>query len=280
MQMIDQPTPMQQHALRLRGQGKRIGLVPTMGFLHGGHMSLIQEAKKQCDITVVSIFVNPIQFGPSEDLDRYPRDLQKDKELCAKEGVHIIFAPGAAAMYPDRYSTFVIEDSLSRSLEGASRPSHFRGVCTVVAKLFHIVVPHVVVFGQKDAQQALVIRRMVRDLNFPTEVVIAPTVRDADGLAMSSRNIQLTSAERKQALALPAALNWARDAFRNGQKKAAELRQGMEAIILRGPNARIDYIAFTHPETLEPVDTAEKGSLVLLAVWIGKTRLIDNMVIG
>jgi|ERR1051326_5570681 pantoate--beta-alanine ligase len=277
MQTVTPPSEMQQIASGLRREGKRIGLVPTMGYLHDGHMSLVREARKHADVIVVSIFVNPTQFGPSEDLKGYPRDVDRDKKLCEAEKVDYAFIPETADIYPKNYSTYVVEEQLSRHLEGARRPSHFRGVCTVVAKLFHIVQPDIAVFGQKDAQQALVIERMVQDLNFPIKIIVAPIAREPDGLAMSSRNVYLSPAERKQALAIPRALDWCKEAFRKGQHDAGELRKGMLKIILYGPQAKVDYIEFANSRTLELVPSVEKGTLVLIAVWIGKTRLIDNV---
>lgn len=279
METVSTPRQMQDIALRLRREGKRIGFVPTMGFLHEGHLSLVRVARKNTDVCVVSVFVNPTQFGPEEDLARYPRDLERDKKKLAAEKVDYLFVPSETDIYPKDYSTYVVEESLANHLEGASRPSHFRGVCTVVTKLFHIVQPDVAVFGQKDAQQAAVIKRMVRDLNFPVEIILAPTAREADGLAMSSRNSYLTDSERKQAHNIHAALQWATDAFHKGQKEAAEIRKGMVKIILYGPQAKIDYIEFVNPETFERQEIVHKGTLIVLAVRFGKTRLIDNMLL-
>lgn len=270
---------MQQLALRLRREGKRIGFVPTMGYLHDGHMSLVREAKKRADVIVVSVFVNPAQFAPNEDLKKYPRDVERDKKLCEAEQVDYVFVPSEADIYPKNYSTYIVEEQLAGHLEGASRPTHFRGVCTVVAKLFNIVQPDVAVFGQKDAQQALIIQRMVRDLNFPIRIIVAPIAREPDGLAMSSRNVYLSPSERSQALALHAALQWCVEAFRKGQHEASELRKGMLKIILYGPQAKVDYIEFADPETLQLLPAVKKGALVLLAVRFGKTRLIDNVVL-
>lgn len=279
MELVTSPTTMQQIALRLRREGKRIGFVPTMGCLHEGHLSLVREARKRSEVSVVSIFVNPTQFGPNEDFKKYPRDLERDEKLCAAEKVDYLFAPGEADMYPSRYSTYVVEESLSRHLEAATRPGHFRGVCTVVSKLFHIVQPDVALFGQKDAQQARIIQRLARDLDFPIEIVVTPIAREPDGLAMSSRNAHLSVEERKQAPALHHALRWALDAYRKGQHEAAELRKGMAKIILYAPQAKVDYIEFVNAETFEIVPTVEKGTLIVLAVWVGKTRLIDNAIV-
>jgi len=279
MEVVRDLALMQQNASRLRREGKRIGLVPTMGYLHEGHANLVRGVKPRCDVTVVSLFVNPTQFSPDEDFKKYPRDLERDSKICTSVKVDFLFLPDVADMYPQGFSTSVVEESLSRHLEGASRPSHFRGVCTVVAKLFHIVQPEVAIFGQKDAQQALVIKRMVRDLNFPVEILVAPISRDKDGLALSSRNEYLGPGERKQALTLYTALDWALQQYRQGRKEAAELRKGMLKIILYSPQAKVDYIEFVNSETLDPVPAVKKGTLILVAVRIGKTRLIDNVVI-
>jgi pantoate--beta-alanine ligase len=279
MELVTAPNAMQQIALRLRREGRRIGLVPTMGYLHEGHLSLVRDARKRSDITVVSVFVNPAQFGPNEDFHRYPRDLERDKRLCGAEGVDYLFAPGEADVYPPQYSTHVVEEALSRHLEAATRPTHFRGVSTVVAKLFHIVQPDLAVFGQKDAQQAAIIKRMVRDLNFPVELVIAPIAREPDGLAMSSRNSYLTPDERKQATVLHRALLWAVEAWRKGETESLELRKGMAKIILYAPQAKVDYIEFVNPDTFAIVPTVHKETLIVLAVSFGKTRLIDNAVV-
>lgn len=280
MELVTSPIAMQHIALRLRREGKRIGFVPTMGYLHEGHLSLVRRARKHCDATVVSIFVNRAQFGPDEDFTKYPRDLERDQKLCAEEQVDYLFVPGETDMYPDSHSTYVVEEALSRHLEGAARPTHFRGVCTIVAKLFNIVLPDVAVFGQKDAQQSHVIQRMVRDLNFPIEIVIAPIVREADGLALSSRNAYLSPAERKQAALLHAALEWAIEAFWKGEKETLALRKGMLNILLYAPAAKVDYIEFVYSETFEIVPSAKEDTLIVMAVWIGKTRLIDNVVVG
>ncbi|MSR65431.1 MAG: pantoate--beta-alanine ligase [Verrucomicrobiae bacterium] len=279
MQTVTSTTEMQQLALRLRREGRRIGFVPTMGYLHDGHMSLVREARKHADVVVVSIFVNPTQFAPNEDLKKYPCDIDRDMRQCETEKVDYVFVPTEADIYPKHYSTYVVEEQLAGHLEGASRPAHFRGVCTVVAKLFNIVQPDVAVFGQKDAQQALIIQRMVRDLNFPIQVIVAPIARDPDGLAMSSRNVYLSPPERKQALALQRSLDWCKEAFHKGQHEASELRKGMLKIVLYGPQAKVDYIEFADPETLELLPAVKKGTLVLLAVHIGRTRLIDNVVV-
>jgi pantoate--beta-alanine ligase len=271
---------MQSRALALRREGRRIGLVPTMGYLHAGHLSLIRAARERSDVVVVSIFVNPLQFGPSEDYGRYPRDLGRDERLCAGAGVDVLFLPEAADLYAPDFSTCVEETRLSRPLCGARRPGHFRGVTTVVAKLFLIVQPDVAVFGQKDAQQARVIRRMVRDLNFPVEILIAPTVREPEGLAMSSRNVYLSAEDRPAALCLRRALDAAEAQYRAGVRDAATLRAAIRRVLDAVPQAEVEYVEIVDDHTLEPVDRIERDALVALAVWVGKTRLIDNTVLS
>jgi pantoate--beta-alanine ligase len=274
---------MQRTALNWRQAGINIGFVPTMGYLHDGHISLVRRARKLVGPTgkvVVSIYVNPTQFGPNEDLSRYPRDLKKDRCLCREAGVDLIFLPGDAEMYPGKsdggYSTYVVEERLSLGMEGASRPTHFRGVNTVVAKLFNILQPNVAVFGEKDFQQAAVIKRMVADLNFPVKIVVAPTGREPDGLAMSSRNRYLNSEERAQAVALKQTINLARKTVAGGPLPAARLKQNLSAFIATFPLAGLDYLEVFKPDDLQPVRTAKKGSQLALAVFFGKTRLIDN----
>ncbi len=273
-------TEMQAEADRLRSAGKRIGLVPTMGFLHEGHLSLIRVAKANSDSVVLSVFVNPLQFGPGEDLFRYPRDFARDEAMAKKEGVDIIFNPSDSEMYPDGHVTTVNVEGLTDMLCGASRPGHFRGVTTVVAKLFLAVKPHVAVFGQKDAQQAVVIRKMVRDLNFDLSIVVAPIIRETDGLAMSSRNIYLSPEERADALALSQSLRKAETLIRGGEKKSSAIIAAMEKMIRSRKNAKIDYVSIVDPDTLGPLATVESGALIALAVFVGKTRLIDNTIIG
>ena len=271
---------MQQIALAVRAAGKRLGCVPTMGFLHVGHLSLVALARERSDVVVLTLFVNPTQFGPKEDLAKYPRDFERDAALCREAGVDILFAPEAGAMYAPDASIYVTEEKLSRGLCGASRPGHFRGVCTVVAKLFNLCLPHVAVFGAKDAQQLRVIRRMTRDLNFPIEIVAGPTIREPDGLAMSSRNVYLSAEERQQALVLKRALDEAARLYQSGERAAAMLKTAMEKIIAAAPAAKIDYIEIVDDDTLEPVATLAKPALIALAVFLGKTRLIDNIVLG
>jgi pantoate--beta-alanine ligase len=258
-----------------------VGLVPTMGYLHAGHLSLVQAARVQCASTVVSIFINPTQFGPNEDLSSYPRDLRRDLDLLEKEGVDLIWTPTAELMYPADFQTWVTVDEVTKPLEGERRPGHFRGVTTVVAKLFNAVQPHKAYFGQKDAQQVVVIRQMAGDLNFNLEVVVCPIVREADGLAMSSRNVYLNSEERKAASVLYRALTTAQSAYSRGEHNAQVLRQAMTETIQSQPLARIHYVSCAHPETLVELEGPISGrALLSMAVYIGKTRLIDNLLIG
>lgn len=275
---------MQRLARRWQQAGRRVAFVPTMGYLHAGHLSLVQRARRLAGRTgrvVVSIYVNPTQFGPHEDFARYPRNLARDLKLCRATGVDVVFAPTDEQMYPRTpqapFSTYVIEEVLSRRMEGAARPGHFRGVTTVVAKLFHIVGPDVAVFGAKDWQQAAVVQRMVRDLNFPVRIVVAPTVREPDGLAMSSRNRYLSPAHRQQATVLWRVIQQARAAVRAQQAlPAGRLKHSLARLIRRAPAARLDYIEFFDPQTLRPVKTVRPGTHLALAVFVGDTRLIDN----
>lgn len=280
MQIIRTPAEMQETALKLRAQGKRVGFVPTMGYLHEGHGSLMRLARQHADVLVVSIFVNPSQFGPSEDFSKYPRDFENDESLCRREKTDFVFYPSVADMYPPDSSVAVIEEKLSRGLCGAARPGHFRGVCTVVAKLFNIVLPDIAVFGEKDGQQLRVIERMVRDLNFPVRVIRGPTLREADGLAMSSRNSYLSPEERKQAICLRRALDRAEELFRQGERNAKRITAVMGTVIGHSSAARIDYIEVVDDASLEAVETLESPCMVALAVFVGKTRLIDNTVLG
>lgn len=262
-----------------RSAGRSIGFVPTMGYLHAGHLALAARARTENDVVVVSIFVNPTQFGPAEDLARYPRDLPRDLKLCEEAGVDLVFAPEPGEMYPAGFQTHVEVENLSRGLCGARRPGHFRGVATVVVKLFNIVQPTRAYFGEKDAQQLRVIRRLVRDLDLPLTIVPVPTVREPDGLAMSSRNVYLSAEERRAALVLYRALRLAEDLFARGERDAAAIAAGMEALIAAEPLARMDYLEVVDDETLEPVQKLERPALVALAVYFGKTRLIDNTVL-
>ena len=258
--------------------GKTIGLVPTMGALHAGHGSLIEAAVKGCDFVVVTIFVNPTQFGPGEDLDKYPRTLETDAAFCEEFCADLVFAPSADEMYPEEQMAWVEVEKLTDGLCGANRPGHFRGVTTVCAKLFNIVQADIAYFGQKDAQQTAVIRRMVSDLNLPLQICICPIVREADGLAMSSRNQYLSSEERKRALCLYKALKVCREKVRDGQRDAYTLTDIMKEIIVRD-QCQIDYVSIVDPETLEPLKTVTDRALVALAVHMGPTRLIDNILI-
>jgi pantoate--beta-alanine ligase len=262
-----------------RRAGKRIGLVPTMGALHAGHISLVRAAKERCDFVAVSIFVNPTQFGPKEDFSKYPRTLEADRQKLEAENVDLIFAPAIEEMYPAGSVTFVTAEGITDRLDGVSRPGHFRGVSTVVAKLFHILEPDVAFFGQKDAAQAAVIRRMVRDLMFPVEIVISPIVREADGLAMSSRNVYLSPTERKQALVLSRALRAIETQFRSGEKGSANLIEAARQMLATQPQVRVDYIELVDPETLESVSIARPGTLAAVAAFLGSTRLIDNLLL-
>jgi pantoate--beta-alanine ligase len=263
-----------------RDKGLSIGLVPTMGYLHEGHLELMRRAKEQCGCVIVSIFVNPTQFGPGEDLERYPRDLERDARLSEGAGVDAIFNPGVEEIYPPGYCTYVDVERITESLCGFSRPGHFRGVATVVTKLFNIVKPDQAFFGQKDAQQVLVIQRMAADLNMEAGIVTVPTVREADGLAMSSRNVYLDARQRQAALVLSGSLKMAADKVRAGEHSAAKIRQQVIEMIQAEPLADIDYVEiYSHPE-LEPVDLIEGPALLAMAVKIGQTRLIDNMILG
>ncbi|ACM21220.1 pantoate--beta-alanine ligase [Geotalea daltonii FRC-32] len=280
MELIQCIDEMQSIAQAARANGKRIALVPTMGYLHQGHASLMVEGQKRADLLVASIFVNPTQFGVGEDFDSYPRDMENDMRIAEAAGVDLIFAPRAADMYPADYQTYVNVEELTLPLCGANRPGHFRGVTTVVAKFFNIVSPHVALFGQKDYQQLAVIRQMVADLNMPVEVIGMPIVREADGLAMSSRNSYLSPAERVSALCLSNSLNAVRTAFCKGERSVAALKNLVLDMISKERCAAIDYVEFRHGLNLAAVDTADEQTVVALAVKIGKTRLIDNRVLG
>jgi pantoate--beta-alanine ligase len=262
-----------------RGSRNGLGLVPTMGALHAGHLSLVRAAKARCGVVVASIFVNPTQFGPSEDFAKYPRSFEADCAALASEGVDIVFAPAIEEMYPKGETTWVTVEGLSKRLDGGSRPGHFRGVTTVVAKLFHVIEPDAAFFGQKDAAQLAVIRRMVRDLNFPVEVIGCPIVRETDGLAMSSRNVYLSSDERRRALVLRRSLENAERAFHGGERDAARLRENGRGVIAGEQGVRLDYFEIVDPETLEPVDCIARPALVAVAAYVGSTRLIDNVVL-
>ncbi len=288
MRIVTSAVAMQRLARQWRREGKRVGFVPTMGYLHEGHLSLVQRARRlvgQSGIVVASIYVNPTQFAPTEDLSTYPCDLPRDKGLCRTAGVDVLFLPADVEMYPARgtggYSTYVVELQLSQGMEGGARPMHFRGVTTVVAKLFNLVLPDVAVFGAKDWQQAAVLRRMARDLNFPVKLVVAPTRREKDGLAMSSRNKRLSAEERGQATVLWRALKLAKEVVANSRTPnyADVLKSELAALIATQPLARLDYVEFFDSETLQRVPVVTRGTHLALAVFIGQTRLIDNAVL-
>lgn len=257
----------------------RVGLVPTMGFLHEGHLSLIRRAKEECDHVVVSIFVNPTQFGPKEDLSKYPRDIDRDLKLIEPLGTDLVWMPSAEIMYPQGYQTWVEVEAITNPLEGAMRPGHFKGVTTVVAKLFNGVQPHKAYFGQKDAQQATVIRQMTRDLNFPIEIVVCPIVREQDGLAMSSRNVYLDPEQRKAATVLFRSLNAAKELYESGERGAEKLIGKMKEVLASEPLAEVQYVSCADYDTLEELDEIEGKFLLSMAIFVGKTRLIDNFVL-
>ncbi|MEA3490044.1 MAG: pantoate--beta-alanine ligase [Candidatus Omnitrophota bacterium] len=280
MQVIATSDKMREYSRKARGEGKSIGFVPTMGFLHEGHLSLVRASRKECDITVMSIFVNPAQFSPGEDLGRYPRDLDRDRRLAVEEGVDIMFVPSTAEMYPPGHSTVVeVEGCLTETLCGSSRPGHFRGVTTVVAKLFNIVVPDKIYFGQKDAQQAAVIKKMVKDLDIPVEIRVMPIVREFDGLAMSSRNTYLSGDQRLQALGLSRSLKRAEEMIADGELFAERIKEQMALILKDGKDVRIDYIGIVDGKTLVPLEWIKDNTLIAVAAFIGETRLIDNAII-
>ncbi len=285
MQVVRSISVMQRLARRWQQHGVRTGFVPTMGYLHEGHLSLVREARKRVGNSgkvIVSIYVNPTQFAPTEDLSRYPRDLKGDLAQCRKLGVDAVFVPSDAEMYPgkaeEHYSTYIVEEALASRMEGASRPTHFRGVTTVVAKLFNIVLPSVAVFGAKDWQQAAIIKRMVSDLNFPLKIIVAPTVREADGVAMSSRNKYLVGSLRQQAVVLSRSIKQVRALVKAATRPipATRLDAVVTKIVSAAPDARLDYVGFFDPETLLPQKQVTRGSHMALAVFVGKTRLIDN----
>jgi len=260
-------------------EGRRLGFVATMGALHEGHLSLVRAAKTSCDAVAASIFVNPTQFGPNEDLAKYPRSFERDRQLLEKEGVDLLFAPSVEEMYPPGAMTWVTVEELSGKLDGRSRPGHFRGVTTVVAKLFHIIEPDVAFFGQKDAAQVAIIRRMVRDLNLPVEIVACPIVREADGLAMSSRNAYLDPQQRQHALVLHRSLMQVKRLADQGERSAAKLIAAAKAEFAPEPSVSLDYFEIVNPDSLDPVDDVSGGALVAVAAYVGNTRLIDNIVL-
>ena len=282
MEIINRRQRMASVARKIRREeDKTIGLVPTMGALHDGHLSLVREARRMCDVVVVSVFVNPAQFGPGEDFQRYPRDLTKDTTVLSDYNVDYIFAPSVEEIYPKGFSTYVTVEGLSEQYEGASRPGHFRGVATVLTVLFNTVRPDFAFFGQKDAQQTLVVKRLLRDLAFDTEIVVLPTVREESGLALSSRNNYLDKDERRAATVVYRALTRARDVYFEGERTAKRLAEAVRATVEAEPRARLDYVSVTDAETMEKFDRAadDRPILVAVAAFVGRTRLIDNLII-
>jgi len=280
MKIIESIEEMQGVACVARSGGQRIALVPTMGYLHAGHASLMEAGRKLGDMLVASIFVNPTQFGAGEDFDAYPRDFERDRRIAMDASVDVIFMPKASAMYPAGFQTWVDVERITLPLCGGSRPGHFRGVTTVVSKLFNIVMPHTAIFGKKDYQQLAVIRRMTADLNIPTEIVGMPILRESDGLAMSSRNVYLSPTERQSALCLSRALTAARTLYSSGERRIQPLRQRVTEIIMADPAVTIEYVDFRHGDTLDEVVVADDRTLLALAIKIGRTRLIDNRILG
>lgn len=276
MEIITTVADMKARVAEWKAEGLTIGLTPTMGALHEGHMSLMERARKECDRVVTSVFVNPIQFGPNEDYDAYPRDLEHDAAIAESKGVDVVFHPSVEEMYPTNYNTYVVMETLTDSLCGAKRPGHFRGVCTVVNKLFNIVDPDMAFFGQKDAQQLAIIKRMVADLNMRVKVCGCPIVREADGLAKSSRNTYLTARERRAALVLSRSVFKAQEMIEGGERSAVAVKQAVTDIIEAEELARIDYVEAVDLGDMQPTDTLGESGLIALAVYIGKTRLIDN----
>ena len=281
MKVIETVRDMQDFSEVLRLRGKRIAFVPTMGYLHDGHLRLMEEGKRRGDCLVTSIYVNPTQFGPGEDLDKYPRDFARDERLSKDVGVDVIFYPSNPQMYPKQYHTYVTVEDITTNLCGLTRPTHFRGVATVCAKLFNIVKPHVTIFGRKDFQQLAVIKRMVADLNMDIEVIGIPTVREPDGLAMSSRNAYLKEGARESALSLSRSLRRAANLYNRGERNAGVILQEVKDFIEKQPDTKIDYVKICDTETMADVESAEeKRSVLALAVWVGTPRLIDNYVFG
>ncbi|HEX7550959.1 MAG TPA: pantoate--beta-alanine ligase [Candidatus Methylomirabilis sp.] len=279
MRIIGEPLQMQRFAEEARRVGKSIGCVPTMGALHEGHLSLIRRSRAENDLVVMTLFVNPIQFDRKDDLARYPRDLDRDARLAGEAGVDIIYSPGVDEMYPDGYATYVTMEGLADRWEGATRPGHFRGVATVCTKLFTACRPHRAYFGQKDYQQSLVVRRLVADLNLGFEIVVLPTVREADGLALSSRNVLLSPEERRQAVVLSRSLSVAQAAVKRGERDAEKVRAGIAAQIRTAPLAVVDYVAVCDPDTLEALTRIAVRAVALVAARFGATRLIDNVLL-
>ncbi|MGZ4838515.1 MAG: pantoate--beta-alanine ligase [Terriglobales bacterium] len=279
MKIIQSPDDMHLACGQRKRDGKRIGLVPTMGALHEGHLSLIRGARAQSDVVAVSLFVNPLQFGPNEDLARYPRSFERDRQLLEAENVDLLLMPSNEDMYPAGASTYVTVEGLSEKLCGRSRPGHFRGVTTVVAKLFHIVEPDLAFFGQKDAAQVAIIRRMVRDQNFPVRIVVCPIVREKDGLALSSRNAYLNPEQRKQALVLYRSLTRVQTLADTGERRTSKLVEAGKQVIAEEPGARLDYFEIVNPDSLDALEDISHGALVAVAAHVGTTRLIDNVVL-
>ena len=280
MVIIESVKEMQAYAESLRGAGKRIAFVPTMGYFHDGHLNLMREGRKQGDCLVISIYVNPTQFGPQEDLAKYPRDFERDRVLAESVGVDVIFYPSNGEMYPDHYQTYVNVEGVTNNLCGLSRPGHFRGVTTVCCKLFNMVKPHVAIFGKKDFQQLVAIKRMVQDLNMDLAIAAMETTREPDGLAMSSRNVYLQPEERKSALSLSRSLKKARQMYERGERDASIIIRDVSAYIEEHPHTRIDYVKICDTETMQDVGTLDRESVLALAVRVGTTRLIDNHVFG
>ena len=280
MQIIHRVSEMQAWSESQRQAGKKVAFVPTMGFLHEGHLSLVREAKRCCDVVVVSIFVNPLQFNQQSDFAAYPRNDEQDQHFLTQLGTEVLFNPDGSEMYPDGFQAAVEIGTVSQPLCGASRPGHFRGVTTVVAKLFNMVKPHVALFGEKDFQQCVVIKRMVKDLNFDLEILAMPTIREPDGLAMSSRNARLSPAERQTSLCVSRALNKAAELVSQGERQAVPVLQAVQEIISSEEGIRLDYASLCDPDTLEEVTEVTQPTLLAIAAWVGDVRLIDNRVIG
>ena len=279
MKIVKTVQDMRQLSKRAKINNKSIGLVPTMGYLHEGHLSLIHRARKDCDIVVMSIFVNPTQFAPGEDFKKYPRDFDMDRKLAESAGVDVIFYPDAKHIYAKGFSTFVSVENMDKIWEGKTRPAHFRGVCTIVGKLFNIVDPDIAYFGQKDAQQVAIIKRMAGDLDFNVSIVVVDTIREKDGLAMSSRNKYLSSEERKAALVLYRSLQETEGMIKNGEKKSDNVLERMRSVVKKERLARLDYVGVVNQEDFSPVPEISKTSLIIIACYIGKTRLIDNFLL-
>lgn len=280
MEIIPHIRDMQRWSDARRLEGKKIAFVPTMGFLHEGHLSLVREGKKRGDVVVVSIFVNPMQFNQQSDFSKYPKNFDQDRQMLEEIGTNVLFYPEATEIYPEGFQTSVEVEKVSQPLCGAFRPGHFRGVATVVAKLFNIVKPHFALFGEKDFQQCVVIQRMVKDLNFDLEIIPMPTVRESDGLAMSSRNARLSQEEWQTSLCISRALNLAADLVTQGERRAEQIMQAVRDQLERQGSVRIEYASLCHPETLEEVKEVTKPTLLAIAAWVGEVRLIDNRVIG